>query len=127
MKRLQWCVLHSSKTLAIFEALLNSMHCYPNCEVKNIFVDSSYLHEQIYFQDLCGSEPELKLPSSGDSPIIDPHLSPDGNLMAFVRDDELHVFDFCDGGTRQLTYGAKGNGKVSLPLNSHGLLPFLFL
>jgi hypothetical protein len=54
-------------------------------------------------------------------------LSPDGNLIAFVRDDELHVFDLCDGGTRQLTYGAKGNRKVGLPLNSFGVLPFLFL
>lgn len=86
--------------------------------------DLSYLHEQIYFQDLCGSEPELKLPSSGESPIIDPHLSPDGNLIAFVRDDELHVFDLCDGETRQLTYGAKGNGKVGHPLNSQDLVPF---
>ncbi|KAJ4808301.1 Dipeptidyl peptidase 4 [Rhynchospora pubera] len=73
----------------------------------------------IYFQDLCGSEPELKLPSSGDSPIIDPHLSPDGNLLAFVRDDELHVFDLCDGEVRQLTFGAKGNGKT------HGLAEYI--
>ncbi|KAJ3692290.1 hypothetical protein LUZ60_012640 [Juncus effusus] len=72
----------------------------------------------VYFQDLCGSEPELKLPSTGDSPIIDPHLSPDGNMIAFVQKDELHVHYLCDGETRQLTFGA-GNGKT------HGLAEYI--
>ncbi|GJN34280.1 hypothetical protein PR202_gb22929 [Eleusine coracana subsp. coracana] len=39
----------------------------------------------VYFQDLCGSEPELKLPSTPSSPIIDPHLSPNGSMIAFTR------------------------------------------
>jgi dipeptidyl-peptidase 4 len=61
---------------------------------------------------LSGSEPVLKLQSSLTSPIIDPHLSPNGSMIAYVRDDELHVLDFSDGETRQLTYGARESKKV---------------
>ncbi|XP_020097438.1 uncharacterized protein LOC109716420 isoform X1 [Ananas comosus] len=67
----------------------------------------------VYFQDICGSEPELKLPSSPGSPIIDPHLSPDGSMLAYVRDDELHVLNLSGGEPRQLTFGARGNGKTN--------------
>ncbi|XP_072985272.1 uncharacterized protein [Typha latifolia] len=73
----------------------------------------------VYFQDLCGSEPELKLPSSADSPVIDPHLSPDGTMVAYVRDDELYVVYLSNGEDRQLTFGARGNGK------SHGLAEYI--
>ncbi|XP_026658569.2 dipeptidyl aminopeptidase 4 isoform X2 [Phoenix dactylifera] len=66
----------------------------------------------VYLQDVCGSEPELKLQSVAGSPVIDPHLSPDGSMLAFVRDDELHVFNLSDGETKQVTIGAKGNGKT---------------
>ncbi|KAF7071139.1 hypothetical protein CFC21_076539 [Triticum aestivum] len=77
----------------------------------------------VYFQDLSGSEPVLKLQSSSTSPIIDPHLSPDGTMIAYVRDDELQCktynFGFDDGETRQLTYGARESGKV------HGLAEYI--
>ncbi|CAN6169925.1 unnamed protein product [Urochloa humidicola] len=66
----------------------------------------------VYFQDFQGSEPELKLQSSATSPVIDQHLSPCGSMIAFVRDDELYTLDFSDGIIRQLTFGAKENGKV---------------
>ncbi|CAN6216823.1 unnamed protein product [Urochloa humidicola] len=66
----------------------------------------------IYFQDFHGSEPELKLQSSPTSPVIDPHLSPCGSMIAFVRDDELYTLDFSDGVIRQLTFGAKESGKT---------------
>uniref|UniRef100_A0A8R7UG75 Dipeptidyl peptidase 8 n=1 Tax=Triticum urartu TaxID=4572 RepID=A0A8R7UG75_TRIUA len=77
----------------------------------------------VYFQDLSGSEPVLKLQSSSTSPIIDPHLSPDGTMIAYVRDDELQCktynFGFDDGETKQLTYGARESGKV------HGLAEYI--
>jgi hypothetical protein len=63
---------------------------------------------------LSGAEPVLKLQSSATSPIIDPHLSPDGSMIAYVRDDELHTVGFSDGQTTQLTYGASESGKVLL-------------
>ncbi|KAL5224206.1 hypothetical protein ABZP36_010845 [Zizania latifolia] len=45
-------------------------------------------------QDLSGTEPVFKLPSSPTSPIIDPHLSPDGSMFAYVQNDELHTEKF---------------------------------
>lgn len=68
---------------------------------------------QIYFQDLSSLKPELKLPSSPLSPIIDAHLSPDGTMIAYVRDFELHVLNLLFNEVRQLTFGAKGNTLVS--------------
>ncbi|XP_052143895.1 uncharacterized protein LOC127763284 [Oryza glaberrima] len=73
----------------------------------------------VYFQDLSGAEPVLKLQSSATSPIIDPHLSPDGSMIAYVRDDELHTVGFSDGQTTQLTYGASESGKI------HGLAEYI--
>ncbi|KAL5225401.1 hypothetical protein ABZP36_012040 [Zizania latifolia] len=42
-------------------------------------------------QDLSGTEPVFKLPSSPTSPIVDPHLSPDVSMIAYVRGDDLHT------------------------------------
>ncbi|WVZ76796.1 hypothetical protein U9M48_024729 [Paspalum notatum var. saurae] len=69
--------------------------------------------------DLSDSEPVLKLQSSPTSPIIDPHLSPNGSMIAYVRDDELHTVGFSTGETRQITYGARESGKV------HGLAEYI--
>lgn len=66
----------------------------------------------IYFQDVSCSKPELKLQSTSCSPIIDPHLSPDGCMLAYVRDNELHVLNLSYGEGKQLTCGAKGNAKT---------------
>lgn len=72
----------------------------------------------IYLQDL-SRQPELKLPSEPSSPIIDPHLSPDGSMLAFVRDYELHVLNLSDNEPKQLTFGADGNTLV------HGLAEYI--
>lgn len=69
---------------------------------------------QIYFQDLSSPNPELKLPSSPSSPIIDPRLSPDGTMISFVRDNELYVHNLLRNETTQLTSDAHVNGVVSL-------------
>ncbi|KAG6477024.1 hypothetical protein ZIOFF_066274 [Zingiber officinale] len=66
----------------------------------------------VYFQEISGSEPELKLTCCVGSPIIDPHLSPDGSMLAYVRDDELHVLNPSGGEPKQLTFGAIANRKV---------------
>lgn len=73
----------------------------------------------IYFQDLSSLKPELKLPSSPLSPIIDAHLSPDGTMIAYVRDFELHVLNLLFNEVRQLTFGAKGNTLT------HGLAEYI--
>lgn len=70
------------------------------------------MNHQIYFQDISHSEPELKLLSTSSSPILDPHLSPDGSMLAYVRDNELYVLNLSCGEPKQLTFGLKGNGKV---------------
>ncbi|KAA8540038.1 hypothetical protein F0562_026730 [Nyssa sinensis] len=72
----------------------------------------------IYFQDL-SLQPELKLPSASFSPIIDPHLSPDGTMLAYVRDYELHVLNLLYNESKQLTFGAKGNAMT------HGLAEYI--
>ncbi|KAD5961201.1 hypothetical protein E3N88_12674 [Mikania micrantha] len=64
----------------------------------------------IYFMDH-SSQPLLKLPS-GSSPIVDPHLSPDGTMLAYVRNHELHVLDLLYNKSKQLTSGANGTTKT---------------
>lgn len=64
----------------------------------------------IYIQDISQSKAELKLSSIPSSPIIDPHLSPDGSMLAYVRDHELHVLNLFTNESKQLTHGAKENG-----------------
>ncbi|KAG6495834.1 hypothetical protein ZIOFF_043663 [Zingiber officinale] len=66
----------------------------------------------VYFQEISGSEPELKLTCCAGSPIIDPHLSPDGSMLAYVKDDELHVLNPSSGEPKQLTFGATANRKL---------------
>lgn len=78
--------------------------------------------EQIYVQD-SDAEPELKLLSDSCSPIIDPRVSPDGSMLAYVRDDALHVFNFLDSTSKQLTYGADGDSLVCVPF----ILSFHFI
>ncbi|XP_051143238.1 uncharacterized protein LOC127259728 [Andrographis paniculata] len=72
----------------------------------------------IYIQDSAG-KPELKLPSVAGSPILDPHVSPDGTLLAYVKDNELHVLNLVTNVSKQLTDGAKENAIT------HGLAEFI--
>ncbi|XP_022736591.1 uncharacterized protein LOC111289638 isoform X2 [Durio zibethinus] len=73
----------------------------------------------IYFQEFSGSKPVLKLPSMSSSPIIDPHLSPDGTMLAYIRDYELRVLNLLYDEQTQLTYGANGN------IVTHGLAEYI--
>ncbi|PSS33001.1 Dipeptidyl aminopeptidase [Actinidia chinensis var. chinensis] len=72
----------------------------------------------IYFQD-CSLQPDLKLASASSSPIIDPHLSPDGTMLAYVRDYELHVLNLFYNESKQLTFGANRN------VLTHGLAEYI--
>ncbi|KAG6655149.1 dipeptidyl aminopeptidase 4 [Carya illinoinensis] len=73
----------------------------------------------IYFQDFSSSKPELKIPSAACSPIVDPHLSPDGTMVAYVTDWELHVLNLLHNESKQLTYGANGSSLT------HGLAEYI--
>ncbi|KAL0400600.1 UNVERIFIED_CONTAM: Dipeptidyl aminopeptidase 4 [Sesamum latifolium] len=72
----------------------------------------------IYIQDTA-VKPELKLPSVSSSPIIDPHTSPDGTMLAYVRNNELHVLNLLYNMSKQLTVGANKNTIT------HGLAEFI--
>lgn len=97
-----------------FEVKIFSLICY-KLEFLSRSLDDYFFSfsGQIYFQDLCCSKPDLKLPSSPLSPVIDPHLSPDGTMIAYVRDNELHVMNLLSNEQKQLTHGANGNTVVS--------------
>ena len=56
---------------------------------------------------------------AGDGPVLAPTLSPDGSLVAFVRDGEVHVVPATGGPARPLTSGAVAAGRT------HGLAEFV--
>lgn len=68
------------------------------------------------------TDPALRLlvdPGPGAPPALDPQLSPDGRLVAYVHDAELHVVPVAGGAPKQLTSGARGTGKT------HGLAEYI--
>ncbi|CAA0404528.1 unnamed protein product [Arabidopsis thaliana] len=74
----------------------------------------------VYMKDLSSSpNPELIVPSSPTSPIIDPRLSPNGLFLAYVRESELHVLNLLKNQTQQLTSGANGSTLT------HGLAEYI--
>ncbi|XP_076957821.1 uncharacterized protein LOC143633390 [Bidens hawaiensis] len=64
----------------------------------------------IYFMDR-SSQPQLKLPADS-SPIVDPHLSPDGTMLAYVKNHELNALDLLCNRSKRLTSGANGTTKT---------------
>nr|XP_043632888.1 dipeptidyl aminopeptidase 4 [Erigeron canadensis] len=64
----------------------------------------------IYFMDR-SLQPQLKL-SSDSSPIVDPHLSPDGTMLAYIKNHELHALDLLYNRSKRLTSGANGTTKM---------------
>lgn len=78
---------------------------------------------QIFFQDL-SSRPELKLPSISASPLIDPHVSPDGSMLAYIRNHDLHVLDILLNESKQITFGADGITSVSVNLQFGQMIGF---
>ncbi|MGI8916629.1 MAG: DPP IV N-terminal domain-containing protein [Chloroflexota bacterium] len=76
------------------------------------------LPDGLYLLDGLDAVPRLLVGGSG-GPIIDPQPSPDGRLVAFVRDDELYVVPATGGPPYQVTQGARGQGKA------HGLAEYI--
>ena len=72
----------------------------------------------VYLKDGIDS-PSRLLVSSESGPVINPQLSPDGSVVAFVRDAELHIAPVNGGEPRQITQGARGTGKT------HGLAEYI--
>ncbi|XP_057951600.1 uncharacterized protein LOC131146203 [Malania oleifera] len=72
----------------------------------------------VYFQELSGSS-ELRIESASFSPVIDPHLSPDGTMLAYIRDYELHVIHILYNDPKQLTFGANRSAVT------HGLAEYI--
>ena len=69
--------------------------------------------------DAPGFEPRL-IVEAGAAPLLDPQLSPDGSMVAYVQHGELFVAH-CDGASlpRRLTWGAEDDGRT------HGLAEFI--
>ncbi|KAI7725520.1 hypothetical protein M8C21_007062 [Ambrosia artemisiifolia] len=65
----------------------------------------------IYFMDHPSSQPQLKLPAHS-SPIVDPHLSPDATMLAYVTNHQLNVLDLFYNRSKPLTSGANGTTKT---------------
>jgi dipeptidyl-peptidase-4 len=64
----------------------------------------------------CAEGPEApleKILDAGQSPILDPRFSPNGRWIAFVQESELYIVPATGGDPRQLTHGARGNGKTN--------------
>jgi len=76
------------------------------------------LQGALFVQDGDGAPLREILPSS-PQPALDPHLSPDGAWVAYVRDAEVSVVAANGGEPRQLTDGARGTGRT------HGLAEFI--
>lgn len=60
-----------------------------------------------------------QLVSSEAGPVLDPRFSPDGNWIAYVQGEELHVIPAQGGNPVQLTTGARGSGRT------HGLAEYI--
>ncbi len=76
------------------------------------------LPDGVYVQEGAGGSLR-KVLATAEGPVLDPSLSPDGTLVAFVRDGELHVAEAVGGRARQVTSGARGTGRT------HGLAEFV--
>ncbi len=72
----------------------------------------------VYVKDGADSPARLVI-STDDGPVLNPTLSPDGSMMAFVRDAEVYVVSVKGGDPARITSGARGTGKT------HGLAEYI--
>ena len=72
----------------------------------------------VYVKDGADSPARLVI-SNRDGPVQNPTLSPDGSMIAFVRDAEVYVVPVEGGAPAQITSGARGTGKT------HGLAEYI--
>ena len=76
------------------------------------------LKGNLYVIDATGGAQRLIL-NSGTQPVLDPQNSPDGALIAYVQEMELHLIELANGEQRQLTCGARETGTM------HGLAEYI--
>ncbi len=72
----------------------------------------------IYVQDAPDAELRLVV-DAGDEPALDPRMTRDGSMIAYVQDNEVHVVSASGGTPRQITHNARGTGKT------HGLAEYI--
>ncbi len=72
----------------------------------------------VYVKDGADSPARLVI-SNDDGPALNPTLSPDGSMIAFVRDAEVYTVSVNGGPPTQITSGARGTGKT------HGLAEYI--
>ena len=72
----------------------------------------------VYVKDGADSPARLVI-SNDDGPVLNPTLSPDSSMIAFVRDAEVYVVSVEGGSPKQITSGARGTGKT------HGLAEYI--
>ena len=76
------------------------------------------LPDGLYVQDGAAG-PLRQIVPTGEAPLLDPQLSPDGAWIAYVQDAELYVAPATGGPAKQLTTGARGSGRT------HGLAEYI--
>jgi dipeptidyl-peptidase-4 len=72
----------------------------------------------IYVKDDLDAELRLVIDTE-EKPALDPRLTRDGSMIAYVWDDELYVVPSAGGTPVQITRGARGTGKT------HGLAEYI--
>ncbi len=107
------------KTLVSSSAIndLNSFQGYSFSKDENRILLSTQV-EQIYRRSSQGIYYVYDVPSKGifkvsDKKIQSPLLSPDGNKIAYVLDNNLYVLDFASGKEIQLTDDGKKNETIN--------------
>ena len=72
----------------------------------------------LYVKDGADSPARLVI-SNDEGPVQNSTLSPDGSMIAFVRDAEVYVVSMEGGAPTQITFGARGTGKT------HGIAEYI--
>jgi dipeptidyl-peptidase-4 len=72
----------------------------------------------IYVKDDLDAELRLVV-DTNEKPALDPRLTRDGSMIAYVWDDEVYVVPSAGGTPLQITRGARGTGKT------HGLAEYI--
>ncbi|PID87076.1 MAG: peptidase S9 [Chloroflexi bacterium] len=66
----------------------------------------------LFVQNSCDSELQ-QIAAKSDHPILDARFSPDGKWIAYVQNAEIYVVPSAGGNPRQLTSGARSQGKTN--------------
>ncbi|MFW5708879.1 MAG: DPP IV N-terminal domain-containing protein [Chloroflexota bacterium] len=70
------------------------------------------LEKDLYVHDI-GSGQTSQVQIKESDRILSPHISPDGEWIAYVEDAEIHIVSVNGGSARQLTTGAADTGRTN--------------